>query len=621
MNKQPNFFQFANLNNQPDTKSSDVNYKLSPPIRLWVISVVSILLMVIVVVVFYEHLIEKNVISLTSLIEVAFVSSTLAIIIPPILYFFSYRPLLSQMSRLQETEGGLKLLATALHSAENGVVITDNEGNIQWSNPAFAYTTGLTHTELIGRNLRSFERKPLEPIDEGDRWETILSGKVWMEGVSNYEADGELHLKEQIITPVRNAKGVISHLIFIEKDVTERYELEKTTETLATAALALNQSLRVEDVLDVLLDFLMAFVVYTNGAIILLHHNSRWAVRAHRGPAFSKRFGSRAFFVEIDVLESSQIQQLLETQQTVVLEDTAVCPAPYPLSDEQNGRNWLGVPFVINGKVIGFCVLDKDEPQFFTSQHIRVIEALVSQAASAVENARLFEQVQAGQEHLKFLSHRLVEVQETERRYIARELHDEAGQALASLRLELHLLSHLADEPEAVKAKVPEIQQQVDDISENLHRLAVHLRPASLDHMGLTTALAQHVKTIGSQYNLLTGFEVCGVIQRLSPEVETAVYRVVQEALTNVVRHAHATRVDVLLKHHGDHFVIIVEDDGQGFEPLDVMAGIATSDHLGLVGIRERTAMLGGNLALDSSLGNGTTLKIEVPYDHSRIIS
>ena len=136
--------------------------------------------------------------------------------------------------------------------------------------------------------------------------------------------------------------------------------------------------------------------------------------------------------------------------------------------------------------------------------------------------------MQIGHNRLQSLSRRLVEVQETERRNIARELHDEAGQALTSLMVELRLLEREADNPNAVVTQVTELKAKTNDILENLHQLAINLRPASLDHLGLVAALRQYIKTFSQQNNLDTQFEVVGLDDnRLPPEVETNLYRIV----------------------------------------------------------------------------------------------
>ena len=147
-------------------------------------------------------------------------------------------------------------------------------------------------------------------------------------------------------------------------------------------------------------------------------------------------------------------------------------------------------------------------------------------------------------------------------------------------------------------------------IQDNLHRLAVNLRPASLDHLGLVTTVQQFIQEFSRQYAIPVEFEAVGMQDKRCPiEIETALFRIVQESLTNVVLHAQATRVDVLLSLTDKRVSAIVEDDGIGFIPaLTVM-----EEQLGLFGMRERIEMLGGTLTIESSPGKGTTVKAEGP--------
>jgi signal transduction histidine kinase len=274
----------------------------------------------------------------------------------------------------------------------------------------------------------------------------------------------------------------------------------------------------------------------------------------------------------------------------------------------------MGVPLMVQREVIGCLTLDSHEVGAYEQIEADVTQAFANQAAVAIQNARLFEQVRAGRKRLQSLSRRLVEIQEMERRHIARELHDEAGQSLSSLMVGLRLLEREVGSPEEVLKGIVELKQMTNEVSENLHRLAIDLRPASLDHLGLEAALRQYIETFGRQNNLNTQFEAVGLDdKRLLPAVETNLYRVVQEALTNVIRHAKATHVDVLLERRGDHLLAIIEDNGVGFDT----DAAGQSSRLGLLGMRERAEMLSGNLMIESTVGAGTTIYVEVPYAHS----
>jgi len=258
----------------------------------------------------------------------------------------------------------------------------------------------------------------------------------------------------------------------------------------------------------------------------------------------------------------------------------------------------------------GLLSLSKREPGYFNEEHMRLAEAMAVHASAAVDNAVLFEQVRASAIRMRLLSRRLVEAQESERRHIARELHDETGQTLVSLRFGLRLLEREINEGGVGTGRVAELMQRTDEVIDGLHRLAADLRPPSLDHLGLDAALRQFSRTAASKFGLAVHFSARGFTsERLPGVVETDLYRVVQEALTNVVRHAQATRVDILVEHRGDRVMVMVEDDGVGFEP-DRIPG---ESHFGLLGMRERAEALGGTLTVESTPGAGTTIVVEVP--------
>jgi signal transduction histidine kinase len=269
----------------------------------------------------------------------------------------------------------------------------------------------------------------------------------------------------------------------------------------------------------------------------------------------------------------------------------------------------------VENKVIGFVNLFGDQPRFFTQEMSDRLVAFAAHAGVAIQNAWLFEQVGASTERLQSLSRRLVEIQENERLYISRELHDEAGQVLTSLLVDLRLLEKNAAQPEAILRIVAEMERSLNGVIENLHRIAMALRPASLDHVGLVAALRQHVESMREKHGIHATFRSGAVVERLPANVETVLYRTVQEALTNVIRHAHATRVDVVLTVRDNKLIVLVEDDGVGFDPNNV----SSDDHLGLFGIRERTEMIGGEFVIESAPGKGTTIMLEVNYADTAI--
>jgi signal transduction histidine kinase len=233
----------------------------------------------------------------------------------------------------------------------------------------------------------------------------------------------------------------------------------------------------------------------------------------------------------------------------------------------------------------------------------------------AIQNAWLFEQVRSSSERLQSLARKLVEIQESERYHIARELHDEAGQALSSLKLSLGRLEQDPDCPPHMRQRLLDLKVVADGVLEELHRLAMDLRPIALDHLGLVSALEQLAYNLNSD-RLSVRFKALGFeAVRLPVDVETSLYRIGQEALTNVVRHAHASNVGILLERSGANVKLFVEDDGIGLAPDLLERG----NQLGLVGMRERAEMLRGSLSIESSPGKGTSIIVEVPDGDSHL--
>jgi signal transduction histidine kinase len=284
-----------------------------------------------------------------------------------------------------------------------------------------------------------------------------------------------------------------------------------------------------------------------------------------------------------------------------------------PRSDDGDIRSWLVVPIFASDQLIGLVELGNPGTGEFRAEHARWAEAVVNQAAIAIQNAWLFDQVRSSSERLQSLARKLVELQENERYYIARELHDEAGQLLSSLKLDLGKLEADPDCSPRIRERLDHLKGVTDSVLESLHRLAVDLRPVTLDHLGLVAALEQHAKNLVSP-QLSVQFRVVGLEgERLPRDYETSLYRIVQEATTNVLRHAQASKVAILLEKVDGGVKLFIEDDGVGFLPKVYDGG----ERLGLVGMQERAEMLGGSLSIESMPGMGTSIIVEVPDVHT----
>jgi signal transduction histidine kinase len=260
----------------------------------------------------------------------------------------------------------------------------------------------------------------------------------------------------------------------------------------------------------------------------------------------------------------------------------------------------LYVPLVAHGRAIGIiAVHDKLGADVrFSDGDLRLTEMFAARAAVAVD---LSERV--ARDTLR----RVIEAQELERRHLARELHDETGQALTSILLGLRGIraARSATEAEQVETELRDIVVQA---LQDVRTLAVELRPTALDDFGLVPALERLAETFAARSAIETVLEPHLGAERLTPEVETALYRLVQEALTNVVKHAEASQVSIVLTRRDGGVNALIEDNGHGFDVDQVDGGA-----LGLVGMRERLALLGGTLTIESAPGGGTTIAAYLP--------
>ena len=385
----------------------------------------------------------------------------------------------------------------------------------------------------------------------------------------------------------------------------------RLAETLSAANLALTQTLDLDTILDTLLEYLEQLVPYDSASAMVYEANARLVVRSVRGAA---RWGDVQLTLNLalDVATSPHLRALLATQASIVIADTAPTPLHDQHGDAADAHSWMGVPLIAGGMVIGLYTLEKHEPGFFTEEHRQVAESLAAQAAVAMQNAGLFAEVSAARTRLQAVSRPLVAVQEAERAQIARDLHDEIGQMLTALKLVLAIGSQST--PEMTRARLAEAQTLVNDLTTRVRQLSLDLRPAMLDDLGLLPTLLWYIKRYMQQTEIQVTLKHTGLEQRVASDLEIAVYRIVQEGLTNVARHAGVREVTIRLWRTQEFIGVRIEDQGRGFVPEQVLTAYTSS---GLAGMVERVRLLGGQLTIESAPGQGTRLIAELSLGDS----
>ncbi len=278
----------------------------------------------------------------------------------------------------------------------------------------------------------------------------------------------------------------------------------------------------------------------------------------------------------------------------------------------------IAVPLMAQHQVIGSLVLHREtrsDGRGLQHEESTIILGAAQQLGLSIENARLHQETQEHERRLGEMLHQVVDAQEAERQRIALELHDATSQSLTAIALGLRGVEALLDADAATAAaQVQELRSFSTAALGELRQIISDLRPSQLDDLGLVAALQWYTQEFEKRYAVQTELTTKGERQRLPPEYETVLFRIIQEGLTNIGKHARATRATILLALEPHQVSVVVEDNGRGFDPDRVLQTDKTSGW-GLLGIQERARLLGGRCELDSAPGNGTRVRVTVPLE------
>ncbi len=452
--------------------------------------------------------------------------------------------------------------------------------------------------------------------------------------------DGTVIWTEQLAVPLYNGTGDFVAMQGIVRDITERKLVEEAHATRAAEnarLLALEQVARaqaeattrrlqaIQTVTDVALAHLIPddlhrellgrirrILATDTASILLLSEDERvLVVRASQG-------------LEEEVRDKVQIPigrgvagQIAGRREPMIVEDLATVEVASPILQAKI-RSLLGVPLMINGRAIGVIHVGTFQPRRFTEEDLQLLQLVADRAASAIERARLYEQMRIGSEQMHQLAQQVLMAQEVERRRLSRELHDEAGQALTALKISLGLVQEdLLANFNALQQRMNEAVTLTGATMEQIRVLAQYLRPPALDAVGLNATLEGLCQDFARRTHLAidyTGVE----LPPLPDAINICLYRFLQEALTNVAKHAHANQVRVALGYDAGKVSLSVEDDGQGFDKQAWTSTSSQNRGIGLLGMEERLALLGGRLEIESRPGQGTHLVAEVPWKEAK---
>ena len=314
---------------------------------------------------------------------------------------------------------------------------------------------------------------------------------------------------------------------------------------------------------------------------------------------------------------ATPFKEIVAAQKPLVLSNTQSEPRFEGWGRTQFPHSWLGVPLISEGMVIGIITLDSEKVDTYTEADAQLALAFANQTATAIRHAQLFEQIQRGRERLSALSRRLVEVQENERHVVARELHDQVGQTTTALKLHLQMMRHSVSEPTLTQA-IDEGIELAERAMQRVRSLSRDLRPSVLDDFGLEPALRWHLDRQAQWGGFEWTFEPSLPEPRLPSELEIVCFRIAQASLTNIVQHAQAKNVHMKTWVEDETLNMSIQDDGVGFNLQDALENASQGKSMGLLSMKERAELMGGQLQIIATPDQGATIRMQLPIEKDK---
>ncbi len=490
----------------------------------------------------------------------------------------------------------------------DGLAINDPDtGVLVEANPAYCRMNGYTRDEMIGMHPTRFIHPEDHPLFTA-YLRTALSGGVFQARARNVRKDGTVFDVE-----VRSSALMFRgkrHVLGVVRDISaeaEAYRLlesrveERTRELEAVLGIArsLSSTLDLQALLELILDQLKPVLDYTGAGILALEGNEL-RVLGYRGPLPHHEAMALRFPLAEDVHDRFRRGEPLIIPDTLGSSPEAVMRRERIAGRPEEGfsyiRSWIWAPLINKGEIIGALSLEHEVPNHYNDRHATIALTIGAQAAIAIENARLFAQAQ-----------QVATLEERNR--LARELHDSVSQALYGIALGARTarMNHPAN-PDEVTRSVEFIAGLADAGLAEMRALIFELRPESLRSEGLVAALEKNGEAIRARHQLEVELAL-GTEPELDLARKEALYRVAQEALNNIAKHAGAKHVRIELRSEPSQTMVTVQDDGVGFDPDRDYAG-----HLGLKSMRERMALAAGQLEVESAPGAGTKITATLPH-------
>ena len=524
----------------------------------------------------------------------------------------------SAIHRLRNSEAGYRTLLSAAGDVGEGIALISDrspgEGNLLYVNDTFAHLVGFETKYLIGMNVSSVLH-PDSIESARNSWQTIREGSTNSESTELVLTDrhGNKYVVETASTLIEYQGS--RALVWFTRDITDRKRREQELRlrnrelaALNAVAAALNEPYS-PNFLQRALDEILQALELEIGWVTLFRANEATQIVACEG------FDLKSSNIEFPNCNCSKV---LNTGQPILVEANEHCVLKFLQQPEIKSLRHATIPLGTREKLFGVLSVAFPQERPFDEYNLRLLTAIGKQMGIALENATLWGELQEKERLRTELLAKAIRAQEDERRRIARELHDETGQALNAMVFGLKAAeTALAVDPSQAREVVARLKSAAGDTVRELQTIIYDLRPSLLDDLGLTPALRWYAETRLQNEGVEIVWNINSAERRLPAEVETALFRIAQEAITNIAKYASASEVHIGLAFDEGQAVFKISDNGVGFNIEELLAHPPESGRgLGLLGMRERVELLRGKFEVTSTPGSGTRIGVELPVQH-----
>ncbi len=468
--------------------------------------------------------------------------------------------------RRKKAEAEMMKLKQAIDQSSASVVITNLNGEIEYTNPIFTKVTGYTNEEVIGKNANILKSGYTTTAEYKFLWQQLLMQKEWSGEFCNKKKNGELFWEYTVISPIINEEGITTNYVAVKENITERKKMEREQEELVA-----------------LIENSAAYVARAEINKKLLYVNPALKEILEIGDEDISRF-KVTDFVRINTKEIyEQTKSLTETNKWI---------------GESTFKSKSGnlIP------VLQVIVVHKDSngnPSHLSTTAINISKIKEAEKELLRVNTELTDLAR----HLQYIS-------EIEKKEIARDIHDELGQNLAVLNMKVAWIKkHLQDSPDKIDQKIDELANSIKHTMTGFRRIHSSLHPAMLEQLGLEATIKWLISSIQETGNMEITFNCVLKTKELKLDISLPLYRVTQEAFTNILRYAKATKIQINLSETANAIFLTIEDNGCGF----IIEAVDSKLHHGILGMRERIYAVKGHYEIESALGKGTKINIKVP--------